>query len=587
MMFRSSSDVGPMLEGVRAALEDNLLALSDRADLVPLADALRSAIATLSQSIEADTLGHDDKESLERAAASIKAAKEKLLGDDDALGKRIDGAARWLSEATDKLHARMPMRMMQAASPAPKERPEIFASVGVPRAHPAEVPPPRVLSREEAADRTRGRVAFGSSGNTSGERAQIEAIARDGFEDLGSLGNLRRLYEHEPWIDAAKFEQRLLDNLDALISLEVPLDPAMPSLGLVEAAFAYATEWTIPDYGRTFTLAFTLCCLDDETAMRWVVLALRRSNPRTYPAFVDACVLGSNPGVDRTLVELCRDDDPALVEVALEAMARRGRADVASVVLLLMRPSTPSLIGKAIELATRLPAATAVPLLARLLDGADPFVATNAAAALLTLGDARGEKHLRAVLQRPRNDDPAQLSARRAAFEALCLLGSPFDRNLVATEASLDREGLSWLGWHGHPDHVPVLIEAARRAFAAGSYDEIGPIASALERIGGGAAPRPTGLGPAEFDERLAAFLRAFEERRPQGANRMRFGRLFSPSAVVAELAARDTKQGIRPRLARELALHTQRVVHFDAEGWVAAQERALAAARELMAKLA
>ncbi len=585
MILQSTTSTRPLLEGVRAALEDSLLALADRADAAEITETLRQGIALLSRLAADEPRDAETLEALSQTSAALKAAGERLSGD-EAIASRIEGAARWLSDASERLRGRVPARMPGAGAEAPSQNEEIAASVGVPSAHPVYVPPPRVLSREEAsaAEGARGKAALEASRSVAGDLAQIRTIARDCFEDIASLGSLRKLYDHEPWIDAGPFEQRLLDNLDALVSLERPLDPAAPSLGLVEALFAHAIEWVVPDFGRTFALAFTLSCLDAETAMRWVVLALRRSHPRTYPAFVDAFALGSNTSIDRTLVELCRDDDPAMVEVALEAMARRGRVDMASAVLLLMRPSpSPSLLEKAIDLAARLPAQAAAPLLGRLVDGGDPVAAASAASALTTIGDARGPKHLRALLQRPREDEPSAERARRIALETLCLLGSPFDRNLVATEASLAPEGLPWLGWHGHPDHVAVLIEAIRRAAMNEAFDEADRIARTLERIGGGTAPRPGALAGGDFEERLAAWLRTFEERRPLDNPRMRFGQTWTPGSIVSDLLSRTTKQGERPVLARELALVTRRAAHVDVSGWVAAQERALAAARDLL----
>lgn len=576
-MMRMPSEVRASLDGLRAALEDSLISLTDRADWKSVADAHREWIASLSRVVDAEMVDDKAIESLESTAADMAATREKWT-DETPLVKRLDSGAKHLADAADKLRSRMP-RMPLTTSHEIAPTPQFLASVGIPRAHVVEVPPPRVLLRDDPT-RTRAQNLASWSGNTTGELAQLQAIARDCFEDLGSLGNLRRLYDHEPWGDAAKFEQRLLDNLDAVVSLEMPLDPTAPRLGLAEAIFTYATEWTIPDYGRTFALAFTLCCLDSETAMRWVTLALRRSHPRTFPAFVDAFVLGSNPAIDRALAELCRSDESALVEVALEAMTRRGRPDMASVVLVLMRPSA-SLAVKSIALATRLPTASAMPLLTRLLDNADPLIAAHAASALLTLGEARGPKHLRALLQQARQDEPLHRLARQVAFEALCLLGSPFDRSLLAVEANAVPENIPWLGWHGHPDHLPTLIEAARRAALAGTFPECERIVVGLERMCGLGAPRIGGFGPTEFDARLTAYVKAFEERRPLQAERLRLGAAWSPSAVANELAARDTQQGVRPILARELAITTRGTVHVDVAGWTVQQERVLAAAKD------
>lgn len=577
-MMRLPSEIKISLDGLRGALEDSLISLTDRVECKGLADAHRQWVALLSQIVDAETVDEKAIESLEVAAGAMNTTREQWTHE-PSIAKRLESAAKHLGEASDKLRSRMPSRMAMASSHAITTTPQFLASVGVPRAHAVEVTAPRVLLRDDP-ERTRMQNMASWSGNTTGDLAQLQSIARDCFEDIGSLGNLRRLYDHEPWIDAAKFEQRLLDNLDAAVALELPLDPGMPPLGLAEALFAYAIEWTIPDYGRTFALAFTLCCLDSETAMRWVTLALRRSNPKTFPAFVDALVLGSNPSIDRALAELCRSDEPALVEVALEAMTRRGRPDMASVVLILMRPSA-ILAAKAIALATRLPGPSALPLLARLLDNTNPLIAVHAASALVTLGDPRGAKHLRTYLQQNRQDEPNSRSARQVAFETLCLLGSPFDRSQVAVEASADPENLPWLGWHGHPDHLPALIEAARRAALAGTFPECDRIVVGLERMCGLGAPRPGGFGPAEFDTRLTAYVKAFEERRPLQAERLRLGVAWSPSGVVTELSARDTKQGIRPLLARELAMVTRGTTHIDVNGWTVQQERAVAAARD------
>lgn len=564
----------PQLQGVRVALEQSLLALADRRDLADITASLSEAVALLSRFLEA---GPDDLEALdglERATLTVEASRDRLAPD-DATARRLDSTARALTDVLGRLQRRAPLRALEGT----RRSDEILASVGLPRLHHVDVPAPRLLARDADAA-AEVRRSLGAGAPVTGDLAQVRAIARDCFEDLASLGSLRRLHDVEPWIDAAPFEQRLLDNLDALIALERPLDPGAPPVGLVDALFAYATEWLIPDYGRTFALAFTLSCLATETAMRWVVLALRRSHPRTHPAFVDAFALGSSDAIDRTLIELCADDDAAIVAVALSAMARRGRPDVASTVLVLMRPA-PALVEAATDLAARLPATVALPLLGRLLEGESPVAAASAAAALATLGDARGAKHLRGVLQGAASGGEP---ARRIAFETLCLIGSPLDRQILVAEAGADPARLAWLAWHGDPDHVPLLIEALRRALVSGAPgDTTEPLARALERIGGGAPPRPTGFGTDDLEARLDAWRRAFEERRPIDATRLRGGLAWTPQAIVAELSAHATKQLERPLLARELALVTKRAVHVDVTGWVAAQEQQLSACQALV----
>ncbi|UQA63162.1 HEAT repeat domain-containing protein [Polyangium aurulentum] len=572
-----------LAESVRATLEASLLVLADRSDATDAADAVRAAIARISKFVEAEALGVGPIEHLESAEGLVRAARERLSGD-ETTSRRLESAARWLREASGSMRERLLSR-------TPEQEPsravfELLASVGVPRAHRVEVPPPRVLAREDLLEETGApfRGALGAGPGVAGELAQLRQIARDCLEDLASLGSLRRLHDWEPWIDARTFEQRLLDNLDALVSLELPLDPRAPSVGLVDELWRYATEWAVPDLGRTFALAFTLCCLSSETALRWVVLALRRSHPRTHPAFVDALALGSNGAIDRVVAELCGDDDPAIAAVGLEAAARRGRADVGSTLLLLQHPSA-ALVCRAIEVATRLPVQVSLALLSRLLDGGEPVVAATAASALCELGDPRGVKHLRHVLGHDPGSDREALRARRIALETLCLLGSAADRRLVAAAAGASSEGLDLLGWHGHPEHVPVLLEALRRLVSAGgSVADAARIARALERIGGGAVPRPGAMSH-EFEPALAAWARSFEERRPADGARLRFGERWTASATVAELATPATKQEVRPLLARELALATQGAMRLDVTGWVAAQQQELARFHDALAR--
>jgi hypothetical protein len=584
-MSAGANDTKLLLEGVRAALEESLLELTYREDAAEVSERLREAIAILNRRIETEPRDIDALDELDRAAAAMKAAGE-ALDEDEVTAHRIGGAARWLSDASERLRRRVSPRPL---GPSGTQRSsEMLASVGTPRAHHVTVPAPRVIAPDDPApEEPSFRAALQASPGMAGELAQIRAIARDCIEDIASLGSLRKLYDSEPWVDAGPFEQRLLDNLDALVALERPLSPGAPSLGLVEAVFAYATEWTVPDFGRAFALAFTLCCLASEAAMRWVVLALRRAHPHTYPAFVDAFALGSNEAIDRTLAELCSDDDPAIVMTALEAMARRGRADMSGTVLLLMRPS-PDLAKKAIDLAARLPAQAVTPLLSRFLDGGDPSVAASAAAALSTLGDLRGPKHLRELLARKRDEAPAHVAARRIALETLCLLGNPVDQALVAAEASAAPDALFWLGWYGYPEHVPLLASGLKETLASGgTYDDVDRLARALERIGGERLPRLGEVGRDAFEARIVEWALSFEQRRPRDSARLRFGRPWTANEIVSELLARSTRQGERPVLARELALVTRRAVHIDVAGWVAAQEHDLVAFRDTLARTA
>lgn len=633
-----------LAESVRAAIERALVELSDArppsmadalarargesiehdtfapADALAATDALREATAQLSRFLETEHIDAAAVEKLEHAMDALRTARERLP-DTGRIPDRLARLSRWLGRAFELAIAQVPLRAPEVAPPPP---PEMLASRGVPRAHHVNVPAPRLLARETEDDdddddnededdndderaenegnddtndeRERERGAARASQDRSApdpapeaaaEAAQCRAIARECFEDIGSMGNLRKLRDEERWLDAEPFEERLLANLDAAVALENPLDPRSPSFGLVTALYSYATEWDVPDLGRAFALAFTACCLASETALRWVVLALRRAHPRVLPAFVDALSLGSNEAIDRTLAELCDDDDPAVVSVALSAATRRDRGELPGALLLIAHPR-PEIACAAIALVARANPAASAPLLARFTDEEPAIVGATAAAALVTLGDPRGATHLRALLAPGlaiANDAPLALSsARRLAFETLCLLGDPADIALLAATAGTSEDDLPWLGWHGFPDPVPAIARALVDAAAGLRFESALRLASALERILGPGAPAPHGA--ASYEAEVGEWVITREKERPIEPHRLRFGRRWTAAALASELAAPDTPQGARRVLARELPIATHGRARIDVEGWVASQRLSLRRAREITSAL-
>ena len=629
-------------ESVRAAIERALVELSDArppsiadalarargesiehdtfapSDALATTDALREVTAQLSRFLESEHIDAAAVEKLERAMDALRTARERLP-DTGRIPKRLARLSRWLGRAFELAIAQVPLRASEVAPPPP---PEMLASRGVPRAHHVNVPAPRLLAREtddeeddNEDDNEDERTENEGNGNTSADRdndrerdaararqdrsapdpapeaaaeaAQCRAIARECFEDIGSMGNLRKLRDEERWLDAEPFEERLLANLDAAVALENPLDPRSPSFGLVTALYSYATEWDVPDLGRAFALAFTACCLASETALRWVVLALRRAHPRVLPAFVDALSLGSNEAIDRTLAELCDDDDPAVVSVALAAATRRDRGELPGALLLIAHPR-PEIACAAIALVARANPAAAAPLLARFTDEEPAIVGATAAAALVTLGDPRGAAHLRALLAPGlaiANDPPLAISsARRLAFETLCLLGDPADIALLAAAAGTSEDDLPWLGWHGFPDPVPTIARALVAAAAGLRFEAAQRLASALERILGPGAPPPHGA--ASYETEVGEWVITREKERPIEPHRLRFGRRWTAAALASELAAPDTPQGARRVLARELPIATHGRARIDVEGWVASQRLSLRRAREITSAL-
>ena len=109
-MMRLPSEVRASLDGLRAALEDSLISLTDRIDWKPIADAHRDWIATLSRIVDAETIDEKAIDSLESIVVDMKATREKW-SEEPPLVKLHDRGIQHFTEASDKLRSRIPLRM--------------------------------------------------------------------------------------------------------------------------------------------------------------------------------------------------------------------------------------------------------------------------------------------------------------------------------------------------------------------------------------------------------------------------------------------------------------------------------------------
>src|SRR5262245_28191359 len=185
-----TNDTKLLLEGVRAALEESLLVLADDESAAAITEKLREAISILNRRIESEPRDIDAIDELDRAAAAMKAAARDLDGD-ELTAAPIQAAARWLSDASERLRRSVSPRPLGPSGALPSS--EMLASLGTPRPHHADVPAPRVFAADDLEpDAPSFREALEASPGLAGELAQIRAIARDCFEDIASLGSLRK-----------------------------------------------------------------------------------------------------------------------------------------------------------------------------------------------------------------------------------------------------------------------------------------------------------------------------------------------------------------------------------------------------------
>jgi len=413
------------------------------------------------------------------------------------------------------------------------------------------------------------------------------------MEDLASFSTLRVLSHDEAWKHGEGFERRLLANIDSLVALARPVRSGAAELDLAEALFSYATEWAVPDRGRAFGFALTLCCVDSDAALLWVTMALRRAALPTFPGYVDAFALGSNPTISSKLIGLLSDDMPRdLMIVALQAALRRRLFNAGRMLPLSGHPD-----AEVAALATRCfafaPAAFAQTGLVELALAASPLVRVAAGVTMIELGMAQGRQVVRDVIDETVGRGVIELSdvhrtAALSALRALAVNADPKDADRVWASARA-LKSYREVGFFGHVAHVPLLFATldeldgtAGEAPDEGWYDQMDRAAGAILRITG---IMPPSFGTGRYD--LPAFKQLWSQHGPdvqsvaQREGRLRFGKPWSRKAMVDELSEPETHQGNRRLLASVSSSASSGELRFDVDGWIASQRAFLEMVRE------
>jgi len=539
-------------EVLREALEALLLRLDVRGGNPGAASGLRETVRALSAFVE---ISLDDPRSLaeiEQARAAlgkVRASMEPAAEDDAAL---LSEAEEWIAtirlELGNRRVASAPLATAHALPPfsASKGSPALFVGVDVPA--PELIPvDDRWAAYEEGApksDKSSAPVPAGLA------YTQIQAMGRDLMEDLAILGGLRESLDEQPWAESGRFEERLLHNLDALLSLEQPIRKEVPRLELVRQLHRYATEWQVADHGRSFTLAFTLACLQSETALRWVVLAAQRAPERALPAFASALCLGSSPYVSSAIKALIATDSAPLMELGL-LVARRRRHFDASFLSLITHPDV-AVAEAAVRAFSFAPRATATEALIHVLDKGGHLAAV-AAEVLATTGHPRAVPAARELL----HPVPAAPTAR-LALRILALNADRKDSDLVHELALAVPGALPLLGFFGAPEHARVIVEQLR------NLENVDDAERALMRLTGIAFLPPYDVD--KLHEQVDARVREW-------TGRIRFGKPYNGVRdTLAELIAPLTLQRDRRVLSIEAGMLAKEPMRVDLDGWVKQQ---------------
>ncbi len=541
-------------EALREGIEELLLEESARAATAHLKDA-EAAVSRYCEvgSTEAGLAA------LDALRASLEKAKGALASSSDA--SLVDEAITWAGElrarALDELSRLSPDAVIERREPALGFR----ASRGAPTVHEArDVPALEVFAKKrpwdaiESDDDEEPMVPVGKDID-----AGLARLGRDAMEDIAILGGLRRCEEEEKWSDAIGFEDRLLANLDLLWALDSPAHDDVPRLGVPRALFRYATEWALPDWGRAFAVSFGLGCSSSEAALRWVMLAMRRSAASVYGAYVHGLSVASNPYVDRTIAsELRTDASPELLAALLEIAERRHTYEASAIVPLLAHPVAEVRIA-ALRAMRAAPKDVAIASARSLLGSGDASVSIRAADELARMDQAEGLEHMREVL-----GSSTSSPDRGLALRAIALAGVAKDEALLV-EHTRDREdGVVWLSFYGKPSVVPLIAEELGRL-----RDQGGLMAARIARAER-AYNRVTGLDPSGDGNALV--LRFEESGQAKKAARLRAGEALSARTIVTELESPVSRQGERRILARELPLHVPDAPYLDVDAFHATQ---------------
>lgn len=552
-------------------------------------DAMQAALAALTRP-RAGSAPHERLEDLDAALGHAQAAIAAL---DGAPGRASDGEAaekqalEGLRGVEQALAALREVALQGGAARfAPgtsRAAPPLRASLGTPALHAFERAPILPLAGLDRENR------WLPAGAGAGEAEQARRLARDCMEDIAILGDLRRRGEREPWTAVARFEQRLLDNLDALVALA----RGPSGEGVIEQLQRYAAETLFPDRGRAFALALVLGCLDGEDAVRAAVMALRHADPSTVEAYQAALSLGSSPAIGPAMERLLWGEKASSARLALEVLRHRREASLSVVAPLLDHPD-PRVAAAAARAAAVAGVdgehrAAVLPLLEPRLTDPDDEVAVAAAEALLVLGAPAGLLGLRKRLK-DEVDAPGLMprAARARATRLLALAGGPEDLELLLAAVRGDPPAAEALGWLGHPGAAEPLLELLERAAPRGRAAQLVP-ARALHRLTG-AGLRPPGEIVEAIDDRLileAAPWRAlWEERRRALArpDRIRFGAPYTLAATVDELLRDEAPPAARREAALELAIALGPALRVEVDDWAARQRAALLGLREQVA---
>ncbi|MFT3764725.1 MAG: HEAT repeat domain-containing protein [Minicystis sp.] len=580
----------------------SLRALPSRVDREPIKVSIESALAALAQLGKSEIDHADHLELFDRAAAAITLVREAraAAADHSEAARRADHTIQRIEaslaadrEATiDAIVENEQRALRNAPAAEPKAARPFRASIGVPAIHALDRGPVTplvdvtpVLAEDEIDESPKRNAKALPQGNDA-ELLQIQRLARGALENVAICSSLRRTNEGEPWSAAARFEQRLLAALDAIVSLSFVERGADRRPDVVEQVLRYAAEATFADPGRAFARAFVLGCIEGDDTMRALLLGFRQSHDYTYAAQREALSLASSPAIVPAMERLLWDEDPTFVRIALEVLRFRRKATFAAVAPLLQHPDPDVLEAAARCLGAVEPRGPAREALVQMFAEAPlDRVCLAAAESLLRLRSSAGlVLVVRALEEEDAHPGILAEDVRQGYVRLLALAGAPAHADLLLRSVLHESSGATAIGWFGH---VGLLDPLLRKLAAANDVRQMtGPYATPFEVAAAEALVRITGVYVENpnplLDVGICVDAAVWQERLEERRKRMdpglkyRFGAPYTPLLSLEEISDESAPVRVRENATLELTVAADLPERIEITDWVARQHAAL-----------
>lgn len=415
-----------------------------------------------------------------------------------------------------------------------------------------------------------------------GELAQLRRLARDCMEEIGALGTLRSVRDRDRWMGIARFDQRLLNDLDAVVALGEtfcrsdarPGGLAHGSLNVLGELLDHTHDSLTVDTARAFARAFVLGCVEGDDTTRAAVVSLKQSPVLTHAAQASALGLSSSASVLPAMRRLCLEGRGDLIKVALDVLWARADVDLATILTLLEHPDVSVRERAARCLGYVNEWRPATELLISMIEGeVEDTVMAAMVESLMVLRPTAALFHIRERLGEDL-EDPGILEpgVRLRLARLLGVGGEAADAELLQRLFENEPAVAEALGWHGHPSHIEPLLAALQRV-------EPGlrrVVTRALRRITGADLRTQVDVGPDVYDQPLDAYdWRVFWQASSQHFSkvyRYRFGAPFTIAQTIEELSVDGAPMGARRLGALEIAILCEEPCRLRVDDWAARQ---------------